>query len=299
MIPPMSYPEATNLHLAAAVKERVTVPVIAVGRLGSPARARQAVADGLTDLVAIGRQQIADPDWCRTVQAGKPVRRCLACNYCANMMLSGETISCVVNGRAGRETKLSLDAGPSGERIAIVGAGPAGLAYASLVAAANHVEVFERCPHPGGAFRYTGKAPLFGDVEAATDSFERHVYEMERRCAEDGVVFHYGVDPDGGRLAGFDRVVVATGAKYRFGLGAIAPRFLDAGGGKTRLARWMLSGKAARDWLYYRARRGTGDDVRMRVPTGPAVITIGDASRAGTAREAVASAFAAALTPQS
>jgi dimethylglycine catabolism A len=295
MIPPMAYPEGTFVAYAAAVRERVDVPVIAVGRLGDPERARAVIDGGRADLVVLGRTLLADPEWPNRVRAGEPVRRCLSCNYCVNSMRAGERISCAVNGAAGRELAFADPRPPHGERIAVVGAGPAGLSYASLVAEGNRVEVLEREAEPGGAFRYTGKAPLFGEVAARGAAFEAYVRELERACRRQGVTFRYSTAASPALLAGFDRVVLATGARYRLGAGPLVRRLLDAGAGKTRLARKVFARPRVRSWFYYRARRGTAQQARAAVPAGPRLVVIGDAARAGTAREAVASAFRAAL----
>src|SRR5262249_28392043 len=128
-LPPMTFPDATFLDFAAAVKTMIRVPVIAVGRLGDPAIATQAVAAGKTDFVALGRTLIADPQWVAKLQRGEPIRRCLACNTCINEMRGGARIGCVVNAAAGRETMFAERRPPSGERIAGIGAGPARLTY--------------------------------------------------------------------------------------------------------------------------------------------------------------------------
>ena len=167
VLPPMSMPDATFLDFAADVKKHLAVPVIAVGRLGDPATAEQAVASGKTDFVALGRTLIADPGWVGKVRHGEPIRRCLACNTCINEMRGGARIGCVVNGAAGRETMFAGATPTHNERIAVIGAGPAGLTYASLVAERNAVTVFEKAAQPGGAFRYAGKAPVFQEVEAS------------------------------------------------------------------------------------------------------------------------------------
>jgi 2,4-dienoyl-CoA reductase-like NADH-dependent reductase (Old Yellow Enzyme family) len=85
----MTFPDATFLDFAAAVKKIVRVPVIAVGRLGDPAIATQAVASGKTDFVALGRTLIADPQWVAKLRREEPIRRCLACNTCINEMRGG------------------------------------------------------------------------------------------------------------------------------------------------------------------------------------------------------------------
>ena len=300
MIPPMAYPEGTFLAFAARVKEEVEVPVVGVGRLGNPAVAGAAVEEGKTDMVALGRTLIADPDWPNKVRSGAAARRCLSCNHCVNGMRSGSRISCVVNPSAGFELDFADPAPPEGEMICIVGAGPAGLSYASLVADRNRVTVLERAPVSGGAFRYTGKAPLFGEVEAAEESFGTYVAELERACRDKGVGFRHGVDvtEEPQALAPYDRVVFATGARYRYGLGTLATRLLDAGLGKSKLGRRLFASPRLRNWLYYGARRGTGEDLRRLARTDQEVVVIGDAAQAGKARDAIDGAFRAALFPE-
>src|SRR5205807_4163088 len=131
MIPPMIYPDATFLAYAAEIKKSVAVPVIAVGRLGDPDVAADAVASGKADFVALGRTLIAEPDWVAKLARGEPARRCLSCNTCVNDMRGGTQLRCVVNAAAGDETRFAAAEPPQGERIAVIGAGPAGLTYAS------------------------------------------------------------------------------------------------------------------------------------------------------------------------
>src|SRR5690242_4091555 len=152
MIPPMTEPDAPFLDFAADVKKAVKVPVIAVGRLGDPAIATAAVASGKCDFIALGRTLVADPQWVHEVRNEEPIRRCLACNTCIDGMRGGNGISCVVNGTAGRESLFAQPSSPRGEHIAVIGAGPAGLTYASLVADDNAVTVFEKDATAGGAF---------------------------------------------------------------------------------------------------------------------------------------------------
>ena len=106
MIPPMAEPDATFLDFAADVKKAINVPVIAVGRLGDPATATDAVESGKADFVALGRTLVADPQWVEKLARDEPIRRCLACNTCIDGMRGGAGISCVVNGAAGREADV-------------------------------------------------------------------------------------------------------------------------------------------------------------------------------------------------
>ena len=132
---------------------------------------------------------------------------------------------CLVNARTGREQDLCRrQHRRKGKRIAVIGAGPAGLTYASLVAAGNDVVVFERQHRAGGALRQAALAPMFQEVAADAGSIGRYIDALEEACRRAGVHIVYGTDvaeaPE--LLAGYDRIVVATGAHYRAGLGALA-----------------------------------------------------------------------------
>ena len=299
MIPPMAYPAATFVEYAARMKQLVDVPVIGVGRLGDPDLAARAVADGKLDIVALGRPLIADPRWVAKAQAGVPVRRCLACNHCITNMRSGAQLSCVVNPATGREEVYAGTSAPGGRRIVVLGAGPAGLTYASQVAEGNDVTVIDRAERPGGAFRLTGLAPRFNDVAAAEPTFTAYIDELERTCRLGGVRFRYGSEAAGDDLRGADLVVVATGAHYRFGLGAVVPRLLRTRAARSRAAARLFASPRIRDALYYRLRTGRGAELARRLPVDPGstVLVVGDAARAGKAREAITSAFDAALAP--
>src|SRR5258707_11850239 len=97
-------------------------------------------------------------------------------------MRGGTPLRCVVNAAAGDETRFAAAKPPQGERIAIIGAGPAGLTYASLVAGAHPGTVFEREATPGGAFRRARKAPLFQEVMAEQAPFNPYIEDMVAAC---------------------------------------------------------------------------------------------------------------------
>jgi hypothetical protein len=223
------------------------------------------------------------------------VRRCLACNTCVDEMRGGAQLGCVVNPAAARENEfLHAKVAPKGKRIAVIGAGPAGLAYAEQVATTNRVTVFERESRPGGALRYAGLAPRFQGVEAERQALDAFIGELERACREKGVAFRYStsVDAASSLASEFDRIVLATGASYRFGLGPLVVSLLEAGWGKSRLARRLFRSTRLRDWFYYRARRSTLPG--MENLGGKDILTIGDAISPGKTREAIASAYRAA-----
>jgi hypothetical protein len=296
-IPPMEYPDGTFLDYAAGVKAAVSIPVIAVGRLGDPALAASVIESGKADFIALGRTQVAEPEWVAKLARNEPPRRCLACNTCVDEMRSGARLGCVVNGRAGREALFEGTRTPQGERIAVIGAGPAGLTYASLVAEGNEVTVFEREGQPGGAFRYAGKAPLFQGVLANEESFARHIDQLYRACVtkQVGFVFNMDITQRPLLLDPFDRIVIATGARYRFGLGPIARAMLVRGAARWPAIRTLFEQTKFRDWFYYRAREGTAPAFKNLAKPTQKVIAIGDAVQAGKSKAAISSAFEAAL----
>ena len=122
---------------------------------------------------------------------------------------------------------------------------------------------------------------------------------MTAACTLKGVTFRFKTDvraqPD--LLAPFDRIVIATGADYRFGLGPVARTALDWGVGRWLGVSQLFSQPKLRDWFYHRARRGNGAQFQALAHPGQAVVVIGDAVQAGKSKPAITGAFEAALLP--
>jgi hypothetical protein len=206
-----------------------------------------------------------------------------------------------VNPATGREREFATASGPTGELIYVIGAGPAGLSYASLVAEHNHVVVLERESRPGGALRYAALAPRFNNVGASEASLLAYVDELQRACSEHGVTLRLDTDASKGAegLRHADRVIVATGASYRYGIGPLVRWMLRAGVARRGLAGRISSSERVRQWLYYRARSPTGARIARRLGLDPQKVTvIGDAARAGKAADANRQAFEAACFVQ-
>lgn len=301
MIPPMAAGTTPFLKFAERIRQLVDVPVVAVGRFSDPVLAKAAITDGKADFIALGRPLLADAEWVSKAERGMPVRRCLSCNSCVDGMRAGNELQCIVNPLAGREL---LYAGRQplrkGQRIAVVGAGPAGLTYASHAAADNDVTVFERNAMLGGAFRLAGHAPLFQGVPATPESLLAYIEALADACRAQGAAIVTGVDvtSDPKLLEGFDHVVIATGASYRGGLGGLIEKFLRAGYAKRAPWSRVARNEAVRYWFYHKARRATGGVLAERL-SGHAftVDIIGDALRPGKSGEAVTGAFAAVFGP--
>jgi 2,4-dienoyl-CoA reductase-like NADH-dependent reductase (Old Yellow Enzyme family) len=300
MIPPMATPSTPFLRFAEAVRRRVRVPVIAVGRFGDPQSAIAAVEDERADFIALGRPLLADPNWVDKVARGHQVRLCLACNTCVDGMRAGRQLHCLVNARTGRELEYARRRlRHNARRIAVIGAGPAGLTYAALAAETNKVVVFEKDREVGGAFRLAGLAPRFQGVEANSRSLLAYVQGLRGECEEKGVVVRTSCDvwADPSLLEGFDHVVIATGARYRFGLGGLVKVMLTSGMIRWRPWIHVASADKWRDWFYYRLRRPGSVDPRQIATPRRTVEVLGDACAPGKSEQAIMSAYGAAFAP--
>jgi len=146
--------DGLNVGAAAAVKEAVDVPVIAVGRLHDPVLAEAVLAAGRADFVAMGRPLLADPDLPRKLAAGEPerVRRCISCENCIDTLEEKLATECAVNPVTGHEGELVLALAPVPHRVLVIGGGPAGLEAARLADLAGHdVVLLERADRLGGS----------------------------------------------------------------------------------------------------------------------------------------------------
>ena len=207
-----SVPRGAFVDRTARLKETVGVPVIASNRINTPDLAEQILAAGQADLVSMARPLLADPAFMSKVAEGRAdeINICIACNQaCLDHTFANKRASCLVNPRAGRETELLLTVAPARRRVAVVGAGPAGLACAEAAASRGlAVEVFEAENELGGQFRYAMRVPGKEEFAASLDYFRRRLEVLE-------VPVHLGRRAEASDLADFDHVVVATGVRPR------------------------------------------------------------------------------------
>ena len=162
---PFEYQPGFNVWRAKKLKEAVGLPVIAVGRFTDPSLANEVIARGEADLVAFGRQYLADPDFLTKAREGRPedIRKCIACNQgCIERLILGEgKIRCAINPETGQE--IIYPQGPAAVRrnVWVVGSGPGGLTAAYEAARLGHkVTLFEKEEETGGQLRFSSKAPF-------------------------------------------------------------------------------------------------------------------------------------------
>jgi 2,4-dienoyl-CoA reductase-like NADH-dependent reductase (Old Yellow Enzyme family)/thioredoxin reductase len=196
------------------IKPAVTVPVIASGSLVSPQIAADVLDSGGADFVSLGRAMLADPDWARKAQEGRllDIVPCIRCNDgCLERGLNaGRSTGCTVNPSMGEEYRYPLEPAFHLKRIAVIGAGPAGLRAAAVLGHRRHtVTLFER-DELGGHLNVASRPPRRVDLTALRD----HLVHTARSNENVEVVF---AEPavDQLRRTGYDSVVVATGACSR------------------------------------------------------------------------------------
>jgi 2,4-dienoyl-CoA reductase (NADPH2) len=205
-------PRAGFAWAARRLKEAVKIPVVASNRINAPEIAEEILARGDADMVSLARAMLSDAEFANKAKAGDRagINICIACNQaCLDHYFIGQPASCVVNPRAGRETKLVYLKTPNVKRIAVVGGGPAGLSCASVAAERGHkVTLYEKAAELGGQFNLAKKIP--GKQEFAESV--AYYAERLRRAGVKVQLNHAATQAD---LAAFDEVVLASGIDPR------------------------------------------------------------------------------------
>jgi 2,4-dienoyl-CoA reductase (NADPH2) len=156
-------PRAAFAWVTQQLKGKVGIPLVATNRINTPEVAEQVLADGMADMVSMARPFLADPDFVRKAAEGKAdeINTCIGCNQaCLDHTFGGKITSCLVNPRACHETILIERPVTTKERIAVVGAGPAGLAFATTAARRGlDVTLFDAAREIGGQFNIAKQVP--------------------------------------------------------------------------------------------------------------------------------------------
>jgi 2,4-dienoyl-CoA reductase (NADPH2) len=207
-----SVPRAAFVDVTAKLKPHVALPVVATNRINMPDVAERILADGKADMVSLARPLLADPDWANKSRAGKShaINTCIACNQaCLDHVFENKNASCLVNPRACAETELVYPKTYAAKRIAVVGAGPAGLACATVAAERGHrVTLFDAADEIGGQFNYAKRIP-------GKEEFHETLRYFRHKLEETGVEVKLTTQATAETLSGFDEVVLATGITPR------------------------------------------------------------------------------------
>jgi 2,4-dienoyl-CoA reductase (NADPH2) len=275
-----SVPRAAFTSVTAAFKPYVQIPVVTSNRINLPQVAEEVLARGDADLVSMARPFLADPDWVlkATTDRADEINVCIACNQaCLDHVFAKKKASCMVNPRAARETELQLLPTRRTKNVAVVGAGPAGLAAAVTAAErGHHVELFEAAAEIGGQFGIAQRIP-------GKEEFAETIRYYRRRLDLTGVKLHLGHRAGAEDLAGFDEIVLATGVVPRVPVipGIDHPKVLSyvdvvragrpvgaavavigAGGIGVDVSEFLTTGKAP-DLAAWKAEWGVGDPTQL------------------------------------
>ncbi|MFK2875881.1 oxidoreductase [Rhodanobacter hydrolyticus] len=222
-----SVPRAGFAWVTKKLRGEVSIPLIATNRINMPEVAERVLAEGDADMVSMARPLLADPEWANKARAGRSehINTCIACNQaCLDHVFQNKRASCLVNPRACHETELVVAPTEQPKRIAVVGAGPAGMACAATLAERGHaVTLFDKSAEIGGQFNYAKRIP-------GKEEFHETLRYFRHRLADAGVELKLGQLADAASLkaAGYSEVVIATGVmprKVRFP-GSDDPRVL-------------------------------------------------------------------------
>ena len=205
-----SVPRAAFASVAARLKKAVKVPVIASNRINMPDEAEALIASGDVDMVSMARPFLADAEWVNKVAQGRvdEINTCIGCNQaCLDHTFANKRASCLVNPRAGHETELVYRKTAQKKKVAVVGAGPAGLSAATVAAECGHdVTLFDSSDRIGGQFNVAMQVP-------GKEEFAQTLRYFGKRIEITGVKVKLNKRVTLAQLLkqGFDDIIVATG----------------------------------------------------------------------------------------
>jgi 2,4-dienoyl-CoA reductase (NADPH2) len=209
-----SVPRAAFAEVAGRLRKEVSIPVVASNRINMPHDAENLLARGDADLVSMARPFLADPDWVVKASSNRSdeINTCIACNQaCLDHTFANKRATCLVNPRACHETELVFRPALKRRRIAVIGAGPAGLSAATVAAERGHeVTLYDAGDSIGGQFRVAMRIP-------GKEEFAETIRYFERKLALTGVQLRLKqrVSREELLAAGYDEVIVATGVTVR------------------------------------------------------------------------------------
>ncbi|SEB68177.1 NADPH-dependent 2,4-dienoyl-CoA reductase [Rhodococcus koreensis] len=203
-------PRAAFAGVTARLKNSISIPVVASNRINTPEVAEALLSAGSADMVSLARPLLADPEFVVKSARGRAdrINTCIACNQaCIDHTLSGRITSCLVNPRACHETLLQVTVPPRRRRIAVVGSGPAGMAFSAFAARRGHaVTLYDSAPTIGGQFEIARRIPGKAEFAETLRYFSTELADSDVQVRLATTATARGLTDEG-----FDDIVVATG----------------------------------------------------------------------------------------
>ncbi len=207
-----SVPRAAFAWVTKKLKGEVAIPLITTNRINMPEVAEKILADGDADMVSMARPLLADSQWVRkaAAQRSERINTCIACNQaCLDHVFENARASCLLNPRACHETEIVVSVAAAKKKVAVVGAGPAGLACATTLAERGHaVTLIDAAAEIGGQFNMAKRIP-------GKEEFHEALRYFGHRIDDTGVELRLNTRATVDSLRGFDSVVLATGVSPR------------------------------------------------------------------------------------
>ncbi|NNN98705.1 NADPH-dependent 2,4-dienoyl-CoA reductase [Vibrio sp. B1-2] len=205
-------PRAAFTWVTEKIRPHLSVPVVTCNRINTPEEAEKILAMGQADMVSMARPFLADPEFVAKAEQGKAalINTCIGCNQaCLDNVFKGKRASCLVNPRACYETEMVIHPAAQPKKMAVIGAGPAGLACATTLAErGHHVDLFEKNDRIGGQFRLAMQIP-------GKEEFRETIRYFANRIDQTGVHLHLDTDVNFEMLEPYDEVVMASGVEPR------------------------------------------------------------------------------------
>lgn len=207
-----SVPAAAFSQITKKLKPELTIPIITSNRINTPELANALLEDGVADMISMARPFLADAQFAKKAKLGesRAINVCIACNQaCLDQVFVNKQASCLVNPRACNETQLVYQIAEYSKQIAVVGAGPAGLAFAAIAAERGHkITLFEKNDELGGQFNLAKNIPGKEEFQHTLNyfSYQLEKYQVDIRLRTEASL---------ALLKDFDEVVLATGVSPR------------------------------------------------------------------------------------